>query len=64
VHHWFVIISVTIVTIHLLFVIYYINWLTIATALMSACDLINNSTTDEWPILAAKCNGVYLSCLK
>ena len=38
----------------------HVHWLTIATALMSACDLISTSTTDEWPCRAAKCNGVAL----
>ena len=27
--------------------------LTSVAALMSACDLISTSTTDEWPLLAA-----------
>ena len=27
---------------------------------MSACDLISTSTTDEWPLAAAACNGVPL----
>ena len=27
--------------------------LTLSTALMSACDLISTSTTDEWPLPAA-----------
>ena len=35
--------------------------LTISTVLMSACDLISTSTTDEWPPIAAQCNGVNLS---
>ena len=28
-------------------------WLNIVPALMSACDLISTSTTDEWPSAAA-----------
>ena len=32
----------------------HVHWLTLAvTALMSACDLISTSTTDEWPRRAA-----------
>ena len=34
--------------------------LTTLTTLMSACDLINTSTTDEWPPETAQCNGVAL----
>ena len=40
-------------------VIYYtcvamhVHWLTLLTALMSACDLISTSTTDKWPRIAA-----------
>ena len=41
-----------------------IQWLTTVTALMSACDLISNSTTDKWPLPAAKCNGVPLFYLQ
>ena len=37
------------------------HWLTVVTALISACDLISTSTTDEWPPKAAECNGVDLS---
>ena len=31
----------------------HVHWLTIVTALTSACDLISTSTTDEWRCLAA-----------
>ena len=41
-------------------IIVCIDSLTLLTALMSACDLISTSTTDEWPPKAAICNGVLL----
>ena len=31
----------------------HVHWLTLLTALISACDLISTSTTDEWPRTAA-----------
>ena len=31
----------------------HVHWLTKETALMSACDLISTSITDEWPCTAA-----------
>ena len=42
----------------------HVHWLTVVTALMSACDLISTSTTDEWPTAAAKYNGVALFYLQ
>ena len=39
----------------------HVHWLTLLTALMSACNLISTSTTDEWPPKAALCNGVDLT---
>ena len=45
-------------------IIVCIDLLTLLTSLMSACDLISTSTTDEWPPTAAACNGVHLSYLQ